>query len=356
MTSPFASSRSRRGTRRRALAGSLVAGLVLLPRGGSAQTVPVELTWSAPAECPSRAAVLARVRDLVGAAAEGATPVRASGEIRKVGSAFELRLLTEQEGQRGERLVRSAQCDDLRGVAAVALTLLLTTGTQPGEDADGGSGSAPSDAGTLGATPAPSRTPPTLEPVPEPEPPPPEPDSPERSWRFLLATPQLALQIGPLPRPTPALSIGFGIEGAGWSARLLGQWGAEQRLDAPIVGYGAEAQRAALGLWACTEHRAGFVSVAPCVQGSVARLRARGYGPFLSPSSRQQVTWAVGVGVIGRAHLTRWLALMMALGGQIELQRPDLRVDSSAFYDTVGRVGRLAPVSALVVVGPEWIF
>jgi hypothetical protein len=315
--------------------------------------VPVELTWSAPPECPTGAGVLARVRELTGAAADGAPLVRAEGEIKKVGNAFELRLLTEQEGQRGERLVRSAQCDDLRGVAAVALTLLLTSGAQP----DTGSSSGADGTGAPEPTPGPPQPPPAAAENPVPEPPhAPDVVASPASWRVLLTAPQLALQLGPLPRPSPALSLGLGLEGAWWSLRLLGQWGTEQSIAAPVAGYGAEAQRATAGLWACTELHAGRFSLAPCLLGSVARLRASGYGPFLVPLSRVEYTWAVGAGLVGRARVTNWLALMVAVGGQVELQRPELRLDGTAFDDTVGPIGRLAPASALVVVGPEWIF
>jgi hypothetical protein len=328
-----------------------MAGL-LLPRLSRAQAVPVELTWDAPPECPSRAAVLGRVRELVGTAGEGAPPVRAEGEIKKVGGAFELRLLTEQEGQRGERRVRSASCEDLRGVTAVALTLLLTAGREPDttttSDATAPSSSAPS--------PEPTPPPTDLEPVPETEPEGPPSAASPRSVRFLLAAPQLALQIGPLPKPSPAWSAGFGVESGGWSARVLGQWGRAERIAAPIGSYGAEVQRAVLGLWLCSEHRVGAVSLAPCLQGSLARLRATGYGDFLIPTARVQLTWAVGAGVIGRAHLTSWLALMLTAGAQIELQRPELRLDGTVFDDTVGPIRRLASRSALLLVGPEWIF
>lgn len=341
----------------RSLARAVVVSLgALLPAVARAKALPVELTWQAPEECPSRADVLARVRELVGAAGEGAPLVRAEGAITKVANGFELRLQTEQEGQRGERLVRSAKCDDLRGVAAVALTLLLTAGKS-------------TDAGTDAGTPAPSApaapaTPPSAPSAPDLVQPEPDPSGgasrhgSSGTWRLLVPAPQLALQFGPLPKPSPAPSVGVGVEGSWWSVRALGQWGPEQRVAASQAGYGALVQRAVVGIWACTELRFQALSVAPCAVGSAARLRVSGYGASLVPRSQSEVTWSAGVGVVGRARVTPWLAMMVAVSGQAELNRPELWIDTEPGLRlaTIGQVRRLAPVSGVLLVGPEWIF
>jgi hypothetical protein len=333
--------------RRVALGGVLVAlGHSSLAR---AEEVPVELTWKAPAGCPSREAVLSRVRELVGAAASSASLLRAYGEIKQVGNGFELRLATEVEGRHGERRVRSARCEDLRGVAAVTLTLLLTSGAPPEPE--------PVPESEPKTTEPSSEEPSRYEPLPpmptEYVPPPAATDESTRAWRLLVALPQAGFQLGPLPKPALELSVGVGLEGSWWSFRLLGQWASEQRVQATTPGYtdyGAQAQRAAVGLWACVEHRVGALSVAPCLVGSAARLHATGFGPSLIPVSTTEFTWGAGAGAVGRARLTSWLSLMAGVSGQVELNRPQLWVDS------LGQVRRLAPFSALAVVGPEWIF
>lgn len=330
---------------------ALGAALVALCHASlaGAEEVPVELAWKAPAGCPSREAVLSRVRELVGSAASSAARLRADGEIRPAGSGFELRLVTEVDGRHGERRVRSARCEDLRGVAAVTLTLLLTSGAPP--DPEPVPETPNGDAAPAGDEP--SRYEP-LPPMPtEYVPPPSADDGRPRGWKLLIALPQAGFQLGPLPKPTVEWSLGVGIEGAWWSLRLLGQWGGEQRveaLDPAYAGYGAVAQRAAVGLWGCVEHRVGVLSLAPCLVGSAARLHATGFGPLLVPGATTELTWSLGVGGVGRARLTRWLALMAGVSGQVELNRPELWVDA------LGQVRRLAPVSALAVVGPEWIF
>lgn len=353
MTSAFASLPEL--VARRWLARSLAAYALLSPGVAQAEGALVELTWRAPMGCPTRDSVLSRLRELLGASAPNAPLVRADGEIEKRGDGFELRLVTEQDGRRGERLVRSAQCEDLRGVTAVALTLLLTSESRfdaPSTQEQTGSTTDP-------APPAESKAPSSSDAASEPKAAeePREPPAAPRAWRVLLPAPQLAVQLGPLPKASVGASFGVGIEGAWWSLRALGQWSPSQRVPAAIEGYGAEARRAALALWLCSEHHLGPFSLAPCLQLSAARLKASGYGPFLRPSSQTETTWGVGLGGIARARLTSWLALMVGVSGQLELSRPRFFIDTTQLLaDSVGPERRLAPVSASLLLGPEWIF
>jgi hypothetical protein len=314
----------------------LLAFGLLHGRAALAAPVPVELRWQAPRECPQQDAVLARIRNLLGATVPNGPPIRAEGAIELRDGAFELRLVTEQEGRRGERQVRSAQCEDLAGVAAVALTLLLTS--DGGDEPDAASSTAV----------APSSTP-VAPPPSAPAPDEPAPSDEPREVRVLLSAPELALGFGPLPKPTFGVAGGLGLEGPWWSLRLLGEWSKSQRIPSVVEGYGASVQRLSAGLWACTVHGR-RVSVSPCLRFSASRLSATGYGPNLLPASQTETGWGAGAGLIGRAHLTDWLALMVGVGGQVELSRPVI------LLGTIGRVRQLGPASATLLIGPEWIF
>lgn len=315
---------------------SLTSGMAL------AAPLPIELRWQAPPECPQKEKVLARIRALLGSTRPSAPAIEAQGDIELRDGSFELRLVTEQEGRRGERQVRSAQCEDLAGVAAVALTLLLTSNAA--EDPD---------YSATPPTPAPAPTPaPT--PVPAPaattnEPAAPSEEDEGHGVRVLLSAPEFTLGFGSLPRPTVGWGGGVGVEGSWWSLRALGQWSKEQRLPSSVEGYGANVQRLSAGLWACTVHGR-QLSVSPCLRASVSRVSATGYGPNLRPESQTELVWGAGAGLIGRAKLTNWLALMVGLGAQVELSRPVL------VLGTIGRVRQLGPASATLLIGPEWIF
>jgi hypothetical protein len=340
-------------------ASALTLLLSVLPRSVAAQApsseLPIELSWRAPPECPQREVVLSRARALLGAKAPTTSSVRAEGEIQTRGDGFELKLAVD-EGRGGERKVWARQCDELGSAAAIALVLLLTsntaqdqrpgTGTGTGSNGSTSQDSKPAQDGVPPSTPAKEQT---TQPAPVDPSRPPSPERP-RAWRVLAEAPQLAVGLGPLPKPTLGLGVGLGFQGEGWSLRVLGQWYSAQAVEAPVPGYGANVKRAAAGLWACSDLKRGAWSLSPCAQSMVVHLRATGYGPFLRPATQTETSFAVGVGAIGRVQALDWLAFMVGVGAQVELSRPII------LLRTVGVVRQLAPVSGILQLGPEWIF
>lgn len=334
--------------RRGASSSALALAYALLPTSAVAQTLPIELTWQAPAECPSKEAVLSRARSLLGSKPTKVEKVRAEGTIQKTDERYELTLLIDENGQIGERRVWAQKCEELSGAAAISLVLLLTSGHDgagSGSDArTPGSASSPSEPSD--AT-KPDSKPPVTAPPGEPESP---PSDSERGWRLLVSAPLLAVSIGPLPKPSIGLAAGVGLQGHAWSVRLVGQWYGAQVVPAPIQPYGADVQRIAAGLWGCWDlQRVGW-SFSPCLRGSVARVSATGYGPFLRSATQSETSFGVGVGAIGRLQPTASLALVVSAGVQVELSRPVI------LLKTLGTVRQLAPLSAIVQLGPEWIF
>ena len=93
-------------------------GLALLPKNAAAET-PIDLTWQAPPECPTKEVVLSRARSLLGGKATKVDQVRAEGTILKTDERYELTLLINENGQIGERTVWARQCDELSGAAAI---------------------------------------------------------------------------------------------------------------------------------------------------------------------------------------------------------------------------------------------
>jgi hypothetical protein len=109
-------------------------------------------------------------------------------------------------------------------------------------------------------------------------------------------------------------------------------------------------KRAGAGLWGCWDLHHEEWSISPCVIASAAYLRATGFGPFVRPATQGEASFAVGAGAIGRLQAVDRLALMVSIGAQMELVRPILALG------TLGTVRQLAPLSAIVQLGPEWIF
>lgn len=323
--------------------------LALLPRSAAAQTLPIELTWQAPPECPNKEAVLSRARSLLGTKATKVDKVRADGTIRKGEERYELTLLINESGQIGERRVWARQCDELSGAAAISLVLLLTSGHDSPSAGSGVTGPS-GDAGSPSASPAGPQTdpkPPTTTPPGSTDPARPHEG---RSWRLLVSAPLFAFGIGPLPKPSLGLGAGIGLQGRAWSVRLGGQWYASQAVVAPLEPYGADVKRIGAGLWGCWDLQRSGWSFSPCLRGTLTHMSATGYGPFLQPATQTQTWFGVGVGAIGRLQAMENLALTVGAGVQVELSRPVI------LLKTLGTVQQLAPLSAIVQLGPEWIF
>ncbi|HEX2873850.1 MAG TPA: hypothetical protein VHP33_21490 [Polyangiaceae bacterium] len=324
--------------------------LALLPRSAAAQTPPIELTWQAPPDCPSKEAVLSRARSLLGTKATKVDKVRAEGTIRKRDERYELTLLINENGQIGERRVWARQCEELSGAAAISLVLLLTSGhdnTASSSDVTGTGGYAGTPS-TPSTAPQSDPTPPATTPAPPSDAP--RPSDGHRSWHLLASAPLLAFGVGPLPKPSLGLGAGIGLQGRAWSVRLVGQWYTSQTLPAPVQPYGADVKRIAAGLWGCWDLQRSGWSFSPCLRGTLTHLSATGYGPYLLPATQTQTWFGVGVGAIGRLQAMENLALTVGAGVQVELSRPVILVK------TLGTVQQLAPLSAIVQLGPEWIF
>jgi len=128
----------------------LLSPLAALPAGAQG-AARVELTWSAPAGCPSQRDLEADVARRLGRPLAGTGPaLRALAEVEPVEGGFRLVLVTELEGEAGTRVLEAPRCEELASAASVIVALLA----DPHAD----------------ATPAPA---------PAPAPPPPEPPAPE---------------------------------------------------------------------------------------------------------------------------------------------------------------------------------
>jgi len=91
------------------------------------QRLPLELSWNAPAECPSAAAVRAQLERIARVRAGFTlTPLTARAEVVREGARYALRLHTEHDGQHGERRLEANDCETL--VSSVTLVLALAFG------------------------------------------------------------------------------------------------------------------------------------------------------------------------------------------------------------------------------------
>jgi hypothetical protein len=327
----------------------LAASLMLLPSTALAQSAPVELTWDAPPGCSSEADVQARIRKLLGSARPVAGELRAAATVtRQDDGAWHLRLQVRAGQLVGERNIEGQTCENLAGVTAVSLALLLTSEEPLSAEALGGKGSSSdSSSSPSDSTPAP--------PVPVPQKPEPAPDGndpkPPRRVHAFLGVPVMSVGVGPVPGLSlgGGLAAGVGLDRWRWSLQAEAWLPRSLQAAAAPSAY-ARLQRFDLRAWTCRASLSlGQVQILPCLTVSLQHVSARGEGANVTPRSAS-ATWAgVGLGVQARYALAPKLALLLGAGAELELSRPQV------FIENIGTIARLGPAAGTLSLGAEWI-
>jgi hypothetical protein len=328
---------------------------------------PIDIRWEAPPGCPQESDVRDRIQKLLGSSRHD-SQLRAEGTITRIDKRFRLNLVVRAGDLVGTRSIESNSCEDLAGAAAVELGLLShaaevagrpnPTGTQlptlppvsgpepSGSRSDGTNGHPPQ--GTNAASPA-QRAPIDAKVESEAKEPPPAMESPRRG-RVLVQAPLLALGVGPLPRTTTGGGLALGLEYAKWQWQLKAISWQRQSVPAPdFPGYGADVARIAADFWACRELRSAWVGFSPCLTAGMERVSASGTGRNIASSTQHAIGMTAGAGVQGRLYLASWIRLLAAVGGQVELTRPQISIKG------LGSVYQFAPAALTVALGLEWI-
>lgn len=328
----------------------LVLGLLELPT-----VVPVpptdplelELTWRAPAGCPSAAEIEQRIRALLPGDPNGAGVLQVDGEVVEVDGGVALSMRSTFAGHSERRTLRAPSCSELGEATAVLLAIALE----------------PSRADELGAPPQP----------PLPTTPPPEPlverasDIDVASDPIPAADPTAVSSVpderSPMPsgrdrRPTAAgFRLAGGVEAGAmplpsgvlqgaalllWPharAELVGTW-MPPRTRATQSPAGAGFQLGALGLQGCGQPTRGPVEIPLCLglEGGATRARFDGR-TTVKP-------WVAGLASVGVARA--WGRI--GLWGAAELVGT---LVGYRFFDGAARLLRQFPVSGRLLVGIE---
>jgi hypothetical protein len=354
------------------LASALAVTAVLSSVGGARAAEPLALTWTAPPECPQRAAVRARIDALVPAAASSKERLEADGTIVRVDGRFRLKLVMRVGELEGERQIESDSCKDLAGAAAVALGLMLQSADPSRET--GETSSAPSSETTApaasqneaknagGTAPTPARPSPSASDAAAKE----EEEEGERArdeeqrardrarergWAVLLHGPLLAFELGQLPNPSFGGALGGGVRLRDWRFSVDFQIGPTQLLAVngePRLE--ADVSRLALEAWICRAWRADPFELSPCLTVAWERASAEGTGVGVDSRATHASFVSGGAGLFGHLFLSDFFALLLGAGGRIEGARPHVLVQG------VGEVGQLGSAAFWAKAGPEWIF
>lgn len=343
------------------LAPALSCLLVLLsPTRAEAQTAqPVDLEWTAPADCPRLEDVQARIRKLAGTRKWSAVPLRAEAiVVRKDETLLHLRLVLHAGDLVEERNIEGSSCRALAGATAVVVALMFRSGGLPATEAVHGELSSTGEQGPDGAsgqpagTPDPSAREPKTPGASTANPPVevPRPGS-RRRWRGLAQVPLGVVSIGPLPTPSLGVALAGGVSVDRWRLLMRGTaWLSQYSAGTDeFEPYGARIRRTSLTLLACRSLFASRFEIAPCAAVSLLHLSASGEGAHIAPHTAQ-VTWlAAGLGLHARFHVVSWMSLVLSADGELGFSRPRFVVGG------VGQVQALAPGAATLGLGTEWI-
>lgn len=337
---------------------------------GAQSAAPIELKWPAIEGCPSADSVIARVRKIAGTTRATPNTLRAFATITQASDRlFRLRLEIRYGDLAAVRNIEGKSCKDLAGATAVALALLLSS-EEPLSEGDL-AGTSPTMTGAANAEvsqePEQQATPP--------RPPPPRPPAteaatstsssanagPPRRWRVLLVAPLGALAVGPLRQMSSGLGLAAGFSFDRWRFLAEGKFWASQHETINNLGddYDIELKRFTGGARGCRSVIGSRFELAPCALISLHHLSVSGSGPNLT-SGAETATWAaVGIGAQARLLITPWLGLVAAVDGELHLSRPEVNVSlraAGSLRPKAVPVERLAPASATITVGSQWIF
>lgn len=243
---------------------AVIAALLASPRAGAVELPDLTLGWTAPADCPGREALLARVAELSGGRGNDQShePLDVSATVMLLPSGFRAELRTTQRGVERTRTLEAPSCSELTEASAVVIALALSP---PKE--------------------APARPVPVAPPPPAPAADVPDtPDEPgglaRRSSVRLGVAGGLATDFGTLA----PVSLGFALG-------LGGRWGryVEHALrvsvfptrSASIAGHpeqGVNLGLAAAALSLCFEPLSGPVELGACGELELGMLHVEGFG------------------------------------------------------------------------------
>jgi hypothetical protein len=308
---------------------------------------PIQLTWEAPASCPSSDAVLAKVRKIAGKIGKDPAPLQAEAFVTEnTDHQFALRLVVRSGALVGERSFKGRSCSDLVGALAIALAVILSS-------------EEPLDEQALKDASPPVAEPASRQPAPENKPPPAAADAARdpradeakaRRLHGLLTLPLFALSVGPQHHTSRGLGAAAGIsfedwrmlaEGKLWASRNATPWAGDES--------GAELNQLTVSLRGCRRVSGVRLELSPCLLVSMQHLSARGTGPHIEARTPATTWVAVGAGLRARLLITPWLSLVAQADGELQLSRPEVKLED------VGLVERLSPFAGTFAMGPEWI-
>lgn len=301
-------------------------------------SLPLELEWEAPRECPSAAEVRLEL-ERIARARPGTvlSPLWARAVVTLRGRSYHTVLQTAQSGQRGERELEAADCATLLRTVTLVLALTFGAGAELTEDAA---------AMHQAVAPAPAvaelsdRTADTSEQDRSGH----EHEPTSRAWSLLAG---VGTQLGLLPTAALLVSTGALLDGPAWSldVRARGSFAREKSLPEDV-----DAHFRALGaaLTACWRRPFSTFTASLCGAAQAASLRGTTTG---ATSGSAHAPWYALSGMAGLTwpHASR-LRLRVEAGLAAALNRPRFVVQGLGQVYQAHQVHPVQPELSLLLV------
>lgn len=310
--------------------------LVLVIGAFAPPAAAIEVRWEAPAGCPDREALLARMHARIGPDAEG--PASVHGTVSATNSGYALALELAIAGNATQRELDAATCGELVDAAALIVAVALDPVFAVAE---------PTIAEVIAVPePAPQRAPARphvaiatapVEPV--------QRRRPTMRALGLGLRPLVGAWFGAVPRA--AATVGFDVVfPARRSLRAeLGVLAIPRQHVAIAEDAGANLWLASAVLRACFAPAVGRVRPMGCAGMSAGAIGGRGFGSGITPRSHAEpwaaITGGAGLGIA----VTRRFEIIVRGEGHVHLRQPGFHLDG------VGPIHRVGATSVTTLVG-----
>jgi hypothetical protein len=274
-------------------------------------STPVDLTWNAPAECPTRDAVVAEVARVLSASHEQRVPVTARADVaRDEQGRWHATLSVSTGDARSDRTLDAEICPAIASATAVIVALAVEGGM-------------PEPASP--ATPAPSKTAPVAPTF-----------APQRASQLLVGA-AAVVDAGTLPSPAPGVegTLGWGYSWSTWRVRAIATGDVFLSQDTSPLGSGEAAGESghfelfAAVARACASVVHAAFEVGPCLGAGIDIMSGTGSATGPAQPARRTGVWATAVGsLLASWSFSRQVAIVLRGEGFYAPWPPDFVVTS----------------------------
>lgn len=278
----------------------LVAGTwASAPQPSAASAHSIE--WTAPAECPDRSDVQARVSRSLGD--DSVKPaLTAAAKVTRIAGMYRASLSVQSAAGSGQRVLENASCE----ILADSVALVIALSASRFESAE-----------------------------------------PERSGNSLALSAHATTVSGLMPEL--ALGVGGALAFEGLLAlrwELSGSYYAPQTSTFERVNAGGKFSLLRLGARGCRIFSVGAFELAPCAGAELYRIEGEGFGGVRFQSGSASL-WGPMLGIFVRWWLLRSFALFVAADGMVPVWRQRF------VYSDLGSLHRTAPIAFQLFIAPE---